>query len=150
MVKTICGIDVGMKGSLSFYDGTELMCYEMPTFERNKTHRLDGHRIAEILKINQPDHVWVEQVNAFGMGATSAYNFGYGCGLIEGVLSSLGIPFSFVTPQVWKKAMQCPVNKDGARARATQLFPDYAHNWSLKRQDGVAEAAIISLYGFSK
>lgn len=149
-MKTVLGIDVGMKGALSFYDGVELICYDMPTFERNKTHRLDGHRIAEIVKTNQPTHAWIEQVNAFGMGATSAYNFGFGCGVIEGVFSSLGVPFSYVTPQVWKKAMGCPKEKDGARARATQLFPTFADNWSLKRQDGVAEASLIALYGFNK
>lgn len=150
MSKNILGIDVGINGSLSFYDGVELICYRMPTFERNKTHRLDGHRIAEIIRTNQPTHALVEQVNAFGMGATSAYNFGFGCGLIEGVLSSLGVPFSYVTPQVWKKAMQCPVNKDGARARATQLLPMFADNWPLKKDDGLAEASLIALYGWGK
>lgn len=149
-MKNILGIDVGMSGALSFYDGTELMCYRMPTFERNKTHRLDGRRIAEIVKTNQPTHAWIEQVNAFGMGATSAYNFGFGCGLIEGVLSSLGIPFSYVTPQVWKKAMQCPTDKSAARMRATQLLPAFADNWALKRDDGVAEASLIALYGWGK
>lgn len=149
-MKTICGIDVGMKGALSFYDGVELMCYEMPTFERNQTNRLDGHRIAEILKTNNPDHVWIEQVNAFGMGATSAYNFGFGCGVIEGVVSCLGIPFSYVTPQVWKKGMQCPTNKDAARMRAKQLLPKFAHNFERKKDDGVAEASLIALYGWNK
>ena len=31
----------------------------------------------------------------------------------------------------------------------SQLIPDLAHNWSLKRQDGVAEAALIALYGWN-
>lgn len=143
----ILGIDVGMTGALSFYDGKELFIYDMPVFERNKTKRLDCLRLSDIIRINAPDHAWIEQVNAFGMGASSAYNFGWGCGAIEGVLVSHKIPISYVTPQVWKKSMQCPTDKDGARMRASQLLPHHAHNWDLKKHDGRAESALIALYG---
>jgi len=143
----ILGIDVGMNGAFAFYDGVELMIYDMPTHKRNKTSRVDCGRVARIIADNKPDHAFIEQVNAFGMGASSAYNFGFGCGAIEGVLSSLQVPFTYITPQVWKKAMQCPTEKDGARARASQLLPQFAHNWDLKKHDGRAEASLIALYG---
>jgi crossover junction endodeoxyribonuclease RuvC len=149
-MKTILGIDVGATGALSFYDGTELMIYDMPVHKRNKSTRMDCYALHEILRDNGADHAYVEQVNAFGMGASSAYNFGWNSGIIECALSFWGVPFTYVTPQVWKKAMQCPTEKDAARMRATQLLPAHKHNWDLKKHDGRAEASLIALYGFQK
>lgn len=150
MFKNILGVDVGICGALSFYDGEELMCYEMPVFKRNKTSKVDCHAVDKIIKINKPSHAYIEQVNAFKMGATSAYGFGWNCGVIEAILCCNNVPFSYVTPQIWKKEMQCPTDKSAARMRAKQLFPKFSDNWSLKRQDGVAESALISLYGWNR
>jgi len=142
------GIDVGMKGALAFYNVDELIIYDMPVLKRNKTSRVDCHVLQSIIEQQQPiDHAFIEQVNAFGMGATGAYNFGWSCGVIEMALSANKIPFTYVTPVKWKKAMQCPKDKDGARARASQLLPEFAHNWTLKKHDGRAEASLIALYG---
>jgi len=149
-MKTILGIDVGMNGALSFYDGNELIIYDMPTFARNKTNRLDCHKLHGILKTNHADHAYIEQVNAFGMGASSAYNFGWSCGVIEAVIACAGIPFTYVTPQKWKKAMDCPKDKDASRMRASQLLPKFSHNWDLKKHDGRAEASLIALYGYNQ
>ena len=149
-MKCILGIDVGMTGALAFYDGAELIIYDMPVHERNKTKRMDCHKLVEIIKHNKPDAAIVEQVNAFKMGATGAFNFGWGAGAIEATLAALGVPFSYATPQSWKKAMQCPTDKDGARMRASQLLPKFAHNWDLKKHDGRAESSLIALYGFNQ
>ena len=147
---TALGIDVGMYGALSFYDGKELIIYDMPVLQQGKTRRVDCHRLCSIIKEQAPDRACVERVNAFGMGRTSAFNFGYGCGSIEAVLACLKVPYDFVTPQNWKKAMSCPKDKDASRARASQLLPNFAHNWELKKHDGRAEASLIALYDFNK
>jgi len=126
------------------------MIYDMPVHERNKTKRMDCHKLHQILANTKADHAYVEQVNAFGMGKSSAYNFGWGCGAIEMGLASLNIPFTYVTPQVWKKSMSCPKDKDAARHRASQLLPKFAHCWDLKKWDGRAEASLIALYGFQR
>jgi crossover junction endodeoxyribonuclease RuvC len=149
-MKTILGIDIGMSGALAFYDGAELIIYDMPVFERNKTKRLDCNAIKNILTNLHFDHAYIEQVNAFGMGVSSAYNFGWSCGVMEMAVASVGKPFTYVTPQTWKKAMQCPKDKDAARMRATQLFPNEAHQWSLKKHDGRAEASLICCFGRAK
>lgn len=147
--KTILGVDVGMSGALAFYDVDELIIFDMPVLGRNKTKRVDSHRLAAILKEQQPDMAMIEQVNAFGMGATSAYNFGFNCGAVEAVISALNIPFEYVTPMKWKAAMNCPKDKDGARMKASQLLPQFAHNWPLKKHDGRAESSLIALYAAS-
>lgn len=146
----VMGVDVGINGAISFYDGGELIIWDMPVFSRNKTKKVDNVVLKKIINEQLPNHAYIEQVNAFNMGATSAYGFGWNCGCIEAVLSCCKIPFTYVTPQVWKKAMQCPKDKDSARMRASQLMPDHAHNWDLKKHDGRAESALIALYGFNK
>lgn len=145
----ILGIDVGMSGALALYDGEELIIWDMPTNERNKTKRLDCNTLLSFINEFPVDHCFIEQVNAFGMGATSAYNFGFGCGVIDGLIVASKIPYTYVTPQKWKKAMSCPTDKDAARTRATQLFPTQAHQWPLKKHDGRAESAMIALYGYN-
>jgi hypothetical protein len=48
---------------------------------------------------------------------------------------------------VWKKALGVPADKDGARARASQLMPENAWLWPLVKHDGRAEAALIAYWG---
>lgn len=150
VIETVMGVDVGIKGALSFFDKNELIIYDMPVFPRNKTKKVDCHTVSKIITEQKPDHAYIEQVNAFGMGATSAYGFGWNCGVIEAILACHNIPFTYVTPQKWKKAMDCPKDKDAARMRASQLLPQHAHNWDLKKHDGRAEASLIALYGFNQ
>ncbi len=147
----IAGIDPGVSGAVVFL-GDDPITHEMPVFQITKGKSLRKQiNIPAFIKIfeeNRPDHVYVERVSAqFGNGAASAFTFGFGCGVIETALVALKIPFTYVTSMKWKKDLDCPADKDGARQRASQLLPDLAHNWSLKRQDGVAEAALISLWG---
>lgn len=147
-MKTILGIDVGAGGALAIYDGEELIIYDMPVLPRNKTKRVCAVALKEILSLYKIDHAYIEQVNAFGMGATSAYNFGFNCAIPEAVVMCLNIPITYVTPQKWKRAMQCPKDKNAARARATQLLPQFAHNWDLKKHVDRCEASLIALYGY--
>jgi len=143
----VLGIDPGMTGAMALYNGYELLIWDMPVHKRNKTKRPDCHAISRIMAENHIDHAYIEQVNAFNMGATSAYNFGWACGVLEACLACHSVPFTYITPQNWKKFMDVPIEKDAARARASQLLPEHSHNWDLKKHDGRAEAAIITLYG---
>lgn len=146
----ILGVDPGMTGALAFYNKQELFIFDMPVLERNKTKRVDCHALQGIITQFTPlDHAYIEQVNAFNMGATGAYNFGWSCGVVEAVLACCGVPYTYVTPVVWKKALGCPKDKDGARMRANQLFPLWSDNWALKKHDGRAEAALIAYYGLN-
>lgn len=142
-----------MTGAIAFMDAHDLLIYDTPTIERNSTHRVDCAELIRILKLWPVSHAFVEQVNAFGMGATSAYNFGYGCGVVECALYGAGLTpdkITFVLPQKWKKTMCCTRDKEQTRARASELMPQYAHNWPKKRFHNRAEAALISLYGLQK
>lgn len=154
-MKTILGIDPGMGGALVSISETEKIVYDMPTFEITKNggkrRMIDIQKLMHIIKSDKATHVFIERVNAQPQnGVAAAFTFGFGCGVIEACVTAAGIPFTYVTPQSWKKAMSCPADKDGARMRASQLLPDMSHNWDLKKHDGRAEAALIALYGLGQ
>jgi crossover junction endodeoxyribonuclease RuvC len=68
--------------------------------------------------------------------------------MIEGVAAGMRIPYSLVIPQTWKKALGVPADKNAARARACQLFPNMASKFARVKDDGRAEAALIALFGY--
>lgn len=149
----ILGIDPGLSGALAFMDDKELLIYDVPTFEitRNgkKKRQIDLQILLSIMQNKDlgTTHAFLEHVNAMpGQGVSSMFQMGRGYGQIEMGLAAAGIPVTYITPQVWKKALSVPKDKDGARQRASQLMPQWAHNWPLKKHDGRAEAALIALY----
>lgn len=150
-MKNILGVDIGMSGALSFYDGAELICYSMPVYEVTGGNELDILRISDIIRTNAPTEAYIEKALLMPINGKKSYQkLGEAEGAFKGILCALKIPYTIVRPQEWKKHMQCPAEKDGARMRASQLFPEWAHYWDKKTLDGVAEAAMISLYGYKK
>lgn len=151
----ILGIDPGLNGALVFLDEKELLIYDIPTLsiERNGKNKrqIDIHKLLEIMRTYKVDHCYLEQVGAMpGQGVSSMFQMGRGFGQIEMAVAALGIPVTYVSSMKWKKVMSVPKDKDGARQRASQLMPKWAHNWDLKKHDGRAEAALIALYGANK
>jgi crossover junction endodeoxyribonuclease RuvC len=144
----ILGIDNGLSGALAFYDGMELLIHDMPNFEINKRKALDVQEIKKIILNNRPTHCFIEQLTPMPkISGLTAFSMGHSEGVFMGILGAYNIPFTLVRPAVWKKAMQCPADKDGARMRANQLLPQFKDNWPLKKHDGRAESALIALYG---
>lgn len=96
----------------------------------------------------QPFHAFLERVAARpGAGVSGMFNFGRGYGQIEGVLSTLGVAVTLVTPAKWKGSLRIPADKSASRARAAQLWPGLAGTFARVKDDGRAEAALIGLYG---
>jgi len=151
----ILGIDPGAGGALAFYCGDELLIYDMPVFavKKGKTirNRVDFRGVVNLIDMWKPDYAFIENVSAqFGNGAAAAFSFGRACEAVENAVITCDVPFTMVTSQSWKKALECPAEKDGSRMRANQLMPSFAHNWPLKKHDGRAEAAMIAYYGMEK
>lgn len=155
MQKSYMGIDPGASGAIAVYDGDELIIHDMPFYEikKGKTMRkkVDFNRLCAIIEQENPTHVYIENVSAqFGNGAAAAFSFGWACACVENAVIAAGAPYTYVTPQIWKKTMGCPADKDAARQRASQLMPQFAHNWERRRDHNRAESALLSLYGFNK
>jgi crossover junction endodeoxyribonuclease RuvC len=152
----VIGIDPGVSGAVAFYNGTDMAVRDLPVLKAAKAKSLDVTELARWLDGlgETTTHAFIERVQAMPgqgqrqMGATSAFNFGRTFGELHGLIAAQFVPITLVTPQQWKKALGVPAEKDGARARASQLLPQHAGHWPLKKHDGRAEAALIALYGW--
>jgi crossover junction endodeoxyribonuclease RuvC len=145
----ILGIDSGNTGCLAYYDGTELLLWDMPTFNKEKGVDLDVNKIYKIFKDADCEKCYIEKTVAMPkISGKAAYSMGKGEGILITCCVALDLPYTLVRPAEWKKAMQCPAEKDASRQRASQLLPAFSHNWDRKKDHGRAEAALIALYGF--
>ena len=149
------GIDPGLSGALAVLDkdGEIIDIFDMPTLEvisgTSKKQRVNPHGIVSELSLfkDAPIQAIIEQVNAMpGQGVTSMFSFGRSLGILEGVLAGIQIPYTLVTPAVWKRKIQVNACKDGARELAMRTWPSKADLFKRKKDDGRAEAALLALY----
>lgn len=148
----ICGIDVGLQGAVAFMlDGELVNVEDLPHVDvvHGKSSRkelspeLFHDRLLDAER--RIDLAVLEDVNAFNMGRTSAYRFGFGAGLIRGVLAASGIRTKTVAPSKWKRDMGLPTGADKSlsRAAAIRLFPMRSSFFGRVRDDGRADAALL-------
>lgn len=151
-MKKIIGVDPGLNGAIAYYDGSLLTVHDMPTIQDGTKRRVDHTQLAVIFDVmgkNSGNRCVVEKVHSMpGNGHAGAFTFGRCAGIVIGVAAANFLPLEEVTPQVWKRVTKTPADKDGARLRASELMPQYAALWSLKKHDGRAEAALIAYYGY--
>lgn len=155
MNKVYIGVDPGNFGAFAVLDagGDLIQVFDMPTASvrvgaKNKTRILPQAIASELMLFKNSDvFALIENVNASpGMGVVSAFNFGKGVGIVEGLFSGLLFPYGHVTPAQWKKFFKLSQNKDESRELAMQLYPKHAKEFSRKKDDGRAEAVLIALY----
>lgn len=140
------GIDPGQSGGAVLLDGTG------EVIDRIAFEKLTDHDIAGMLTIwiNQSpagpmgNAATIEQVHSMPkQGVASSFKFGRSFGFLIGVLTTLQIPYTLVTPQKWQKAMGCLTHgdKNVSKAAAQRLWPQ--QKWT----HAVADAALIGEYG---
>lgn len=87
-------------------------------------------------------------------GIRSAFNTGYGYGVIQGVLETLGISYETVTPQTWMKEFGIDSkNEKGSVLFCQRKYPNEkwtATERSTKSHDGLTDAMVIALYCYRK
>jgi len=96
---------------------------------------------------NDACFAYLEKVHSMPkQGVASTFKFGLNYGFLIGCLTSLMIPFEFVTPNTWQKALSCQSHgdKNVTKAKAQQLFPH------LKIIHCIADALLIAEYGRRK
>jgi len=146
----LIGVDPGVSGAIVMLeDGVPIEWMAMPTMKVGSATRVNASALAEFLKDSYGDHVYIEQVGAMpGQGVSSMFSFGHSTGTVMGVLGAIGIPHTLVTPQAWKKAAGLiGKDKDAARSRAIQLWPDWREMDLKGRGQALADAALIARYG---
>lgn len=158
--KFILGADPGSaSGGFALYgmgdDDWEPRLYDLfplPTVKsKGRGNEISIIELQEKLSKLTWQHAFIEQVSARPMeGRGSGFKFGVGCGIIQGLIIGRGIPYTMVPPAVWKKAIGLNTDKEFSRTRALQLFPEMSSHLSKKKDHNVAEAALLSYYGYMK
>lgn len=95
------------------------------------------------------DAVVIEQVGAMPtQGTVSMFNFGNVYGFARALAYVSGAPIHYVTPSVWKgKFGLLKADKSASREKARTLLPLLEPELRRVKDDGVAEAALLALYG---
>ena len=141
------GIDPGIAGAIAVVNAAnEVLVWDMPTIEVRGKRRISAVHLRDLLvDIGPALMVVVEDVQGVqGSGATSAFAFGRGCGVIEGILVALQRPTTYVRPQEWTKALGVGSDKGAHRQAAQRLWPFDADLFSRVKDDGRADAALLA------
>jgi hypothetical protein len=172
-VKLIAGFDPGKKGALVTYDIESNSIVEVcrvPLEKWTEKHRNkpDTHKseidwpvlqrewAAALLFVDHVfiEHVWGAAPAGKGRkdGGASMFKLGYAAGVPFGIILSLGLPHTFVTPQKWHKLLNYPKDVDDPKAPSFKLarkyFPASVKEFARKTVDeGVAEAALLAYAG---
>lgn len=115
MARIIIGCDPGMTGGIAILvDGKIHALHKMPIFEvktiknkkAKKVKHLDVEAIYKILEPlfkNDKPEVYVEELtHLFGLPSTSNFKLGYACGIIHGILQTLG-DFYLIHQKKWQQ-----------------------------------------------
>lgn len=136
------GIDPGQTGAIAIIDGPHTVwVYDFD----------DGMALSFLKTIKVDCKAVLEKVSSMPkQGVSSTFKFGTNFGQWIGRLEALGIPFDFVTPQKWKKAMFDSMAREDAkemsRNRALRLFPQMAEFLKRKKDHNRAEALLLAEY----
>lgn len=149
----ILGIDPGINGALSLLDTDtwSLAITDMPK-EPGIAGRtsVSATLTSRVIRATAADYAFIENVHSSPqMGVASAFAFGRGLGILEGAAAATAV-LEKPRPQDWKAATKTPKDKNQARARAIQLFPNHAHLFARVKDDGRAESALICIYGAAR
>lgn len=149
MTWTICGIDPGLQGGVCLMDHIGILLLEkMP----------DISALREWVSLHKPTHVYLEKAQPMPkQGVSSVYTYGHHCGVIEGLLIALKVPYTLVPPKTWQKPMFIGTATDippkkRALVAARRLFPKehFVPNGCRVPHDGLVDAALIALWGVRK
>jgi crossover junction endodeoxyribonuclease RuvC len=151
----ILGIDPGLTGGLALWKFHKIeRAWNMPTYAVTKGRKtrkhLDLDKITIQIAFAEIDFAIIEAQQAYkGQGVSTTFTTGKNYGALLGLLHGLEIATKIVTAQAWKKALSLGKDKQLSFDLATKLFPDASHFWLRKKDDGVAEAALLAHYGAS-
>lgn len=139
------GIDPGRQGAFALLNRAEMTVetFDMPDTLSGVHHLLVALPTVRGCVIEKP---FYPRIVGTKNVAVMAENYG----ALKSALLWLDIPCHEVAPADWKKALHLGTVKTESRNKASQIFPGNADQWSLKKHDGRAEAALIIWHGHEK
>ena len=147
-MSAIIGIDPGYSsGAVGVIDATGAHVYDTPLIGGGGVNCRD---LLDIILRHDASHIFVERVGSMPrQGVSTTFKFGMGNGMVLAAVQIARVPYTLVTPAKWKAHHRLPKDKDAARARALQLFPDLSGQLARKKDADRAEALLIAAYGQS-
>lgn len=158
------GIDPGKHGAIVALEtfGHVARCFTMPLIKSSKGRdEIDIFALKMELEATvqrgSMAHAYVERPQPLPPrmgGGIANFHRGYGLGLLEGLLSSMSMPYTLVAPQAWQKVMLAGVAGSDTKARALSAFTRLQFPREIlligkarKPHDGMVDAALIAEYG---
>jgi crossover junction endodeoxyribonuclease RuvC len=137
------GIDPGAHGAIAYvFHAHDSVLWNGEEFAKHTP--LEWFELLKFIKNTHGAFAMIEKVGAMPrQGVSSTFKFGYQAGMCEAMVLAAGIPYEFVTPQKWQKAMKCLShgNKNVTKRAAQALFPG-----PLRITHGNADALLIAEY----
>jgi crossover junction endodeoxyribonuclease RuvC len=146
---TLLAVDVGLANGFAVLSdaGDLLIASEFPILGEGANRRLGLAKLGELITQFHVDRAVVE--DAFPMpkqGVSSVFRYARAAGSIEGAVTALQLPVTFVRPAVWKRNLGVNAGKAGMRALACQAWPQHQHLFERVKDEHRAEAALLGLW----
>ncbi len=148
----VLGIDPGSTGGLAIIERNFntlpkiILALRMPTVIIYGKKIIDTKNIASELQNHSIDVSIIEKVHAMPrQGVTSSFQFGRNFGGLETLSYLYSKRVDYVAPAVWKKYLGLGQSKKESLDLARLKFGE-SDLWSLKSNDGIAEAALLALF----
>ena len=148
----VLGIDPGKSGGLAVVQSKTnqipkiIKAIKMPTLIVNTKKIIDISKLKSQLDNIPISVAIIEKAHAMPrQGVTSSFQFGRSYGAVEGLCQIVTSRIDYVSPSVWKKAFGLSSSKQASLDLAKLKFGN-DKIWDIKSNDGIAEAALISLF----
>ncbi len=162
ITRRVLGVDPGASGGWAVVDHqgklVGLGIFPTHTVKRSTKNvtMIDGPALAALFESADPTHAFVENVHSRPRQA-GQFNFGLNTGIVHGLIYAAGVDMHLVSPASWKAVYGIKrgddqtkaQTKDQARQMAREIYPQHAHLFKRVKDDGVAEALLIALYGLA-
>ena len=141
----LLGIDPGRHGGIALLECDkpsavyQVQTWAMPDTTRDLHDLIAGLPIIKVCALEKPFYPQM-------IGISNAAKIAEAYGILKGALIWRDIPFHEVRPVDWKQSLNVSTDKNKARQRASEFFPDNADQWKLAKQDGKAESALLAWY----
>jgi crossover junction endodeoxyribonuclease RuvC len=151
----ILGVDPGINGGLAIIEIADatapvlVECIDIPVVGTGAKERVDVAGIRTFIEAHKPARAVIERAGTMpGQGISSGFKYGRAVGAIEATITLCSVPVEMVEPAIWKRFWKLPgKDKESARQKALQLFPDAHAALARKKDHGRAEASLIALFG---
>lgn len=157
MTMIVIGIDAGLTGAVAHILPNEAHVDDLPTMAAGAAlgsikSQINPAALANMLRAYTASYdrndclVVTEGLSGYIDHKAAIFSMGNSFGCIRGVVATLGLPLQTVRPQDWKKHFGLARDKEHARRKAIELYPEAP--LSRKKDHNRAESLLLARYGW--